>query len=136
MCTLSAILPVYILRIQIMLSANEPPGTMNRASQSPHVKCAGYLHEKLPYCGLLGPTAAVTLGLREHHLHRHIITCLTSCLRNLAGCKYETNESKASPVVGFTSLILYSLLVNTHTTRFIIHLHSAHRISSLCFVWF
>jgi len=98
--------------------AGEPPGTMNRVSQSPHVKCTGYLHEKLPYCGLCGPTPAVTLGLTEHHLHRHIITCAGSCLRNPVGCKYETNESKSSHVVGVTSLTLYSLLVNTHTTSF------------------
>jgi len=105
MCKLTAILPVYTLQIQIMLSADEPPDTMNRVSQSPHVKCTGYLHEKLPYCRLRGPTPAVTLGMTEHHLHRHIITCLSCCLRKLAGCKYETNESKASPVVGVTSFI-------------------------------
>jgi hypothetical protein len=136
MCTLSAILP-----IKIMLSADEPPGTINRVSQSSHVKFTAYLHEKLPYCGLCGP--AVTLGLTKHHLHRHIsnrsaviITRARSCLRNLAGCKYETNESKASPVVGVTSLTLYSQLVNIYTIRFNIHQHFAHRISFLCFVWF
>jgi len=92
-----------------MLSTDEPSGTINRVSQSLHVKCTGYLPEKLPYCGLRGPTPAVTLGLTEHHLHRHIsnrsaviITRVRSRLRNLSGCKYETNETKALPVVGVT----------------------------------
>jgi len=121
-----------------MPSVDEPSGTKNRVGQSPQVKCTGYLHEKLPYCGLCGPSPAVTLGLTERHLQRHIanrsaviITRARSRLRNLAGCKYETNETKASSVVSVTSLTLYSLLVNKYTTRFNIHQHFAHRIYSI-----